>query len=55
MPAAVYYWFVSLGRLLHGPTQVSLPPEAITTVRADATDRPILTSIMADESHTKSD
>lgn len=58
MPAAVYCWFLSFGPLLPArPSRVSPPPEpdAATHVRVDATDRPILTGMMAVDSHSHVD
>lgn len=56
LPAAVYHWFVSFGAVLHHvPTGLSPSPEAetATNVLVDATDRPILTGMMAMDNHSK--
>ncbi|KAL0032280.1 hypothetical protein WJX79_002214 [Trebouxia sp. C0005] len=56
LPAAVYRWFVSFGAVLrHAPTRLSSSPEAetATNVLVDATDRPILTGMMAADNHSK--
>ncbi|KAL0054238.1 hypothetical protein WJX82_005935 [Trebouxia sp. C0006] len=56
LPAAVYRWFVSFGAVLHhAPNCLSSPPEAeaATNVLVDATDRPIVTGMMAIDNHSK--
>lgn len=56
LPAAVYRWFVSFGAVLHhAPNCLSSPPEAeaATNVLVDATDRPIVTGMMAIDNYSK--
>jgi hypothetical protein len=58
LPVAVYRWFVSFGAVVHhAPTRLSQSPEAetATNVLVDATDRPILTGMMAIDNHSKVD
>ncbi|DBA96502.1 TPA: hypothetical protein ACH3X1_015380 [Trebouxia sp. C0004] len=56
LPAAVYCWFVSFGAVLHHvPKRLSSSPDAetATNVLVDATDRPVLTGMMAIDNHSK--